>query len=411
MNKFGSFNIKIALALTGLVIVGLILIYTQYIAGKIQQREKQIAGLYARSLEYLANAENESGEYTFIFEEIITQIDFPIIATDKDYTTITFFKNVDYDSTRSLTSKDTVRFFAMAQEMAVINEPIAVKYVLEQDTLILSYVHYGQSDLVTELKLLPYMEFFIAGVFLFLGYIGFSYIKKNEQSSIWVGLSRETAHQLGTPLSSLMGWSEMLKGINPGTQNGAEQLSEVRDEIEKDLEKLNKIAGRFSKIGSQPILKSENLKESVSNVVKYIEKRIPTLTNVDGKQEKKVKITMEGEDNICANINHDLFEWVIENLLKNSLDAMDKPTGEINIRIYTAGHEAIIDLTDSGKGVDMKHKKDIFRPGYSTKKRGWGLGLSLSKRIIEDYHKGKFFLLDSAVGKGATFRIKLNQDK
>ena len=145
-------------------------------------------------------------------------------------------------------------------------------------------------------------------------------------------------------------------------------------------------------------------------MVNYIEKRIPTLTTIDGKPVKKVKINIEGDDNICANINTDLFEWVIENLLKNSLDAMDKPSGEISIKVYTVGHEAVIDVTDSGKGVDMKHKKDIFRPGYSTKQRGWGLGLSLSKRIIEDYHSGKFFLLDSAVGKGATFRIKLNKD-
>jgi hypothetical protein len=290
--------------------------------------------------------------------------------------------------------------------MAVINEPIAVKYILEQDTLILSYVHYGQSGLVTELKLLPYIEFLIAGLFLLLGYVGFSYIKRNEQSSIWVGLSRETAHQLGTPLSSLMGWAEMLKNVKPGS----EELAEVTHEIDNDLEKLNKIAGRFSKIGSQPLLKSENLKEAITHVVNYIEKRIPTLTTIDGRPVKKVKINIEGEDDICANINTDLFEWVIENLLKNSLDAMDKPTGEINIKIYTVGHEAFIDVTDSGKGVDTKHKKDIFRPGYSTKMRGWGLGLSLSKRIIEDYHKGKFYLLDSVVGKGATFRIKLNQE-
>ena len=406
MNKFGSFDIKIALAASGLLIVGLILFYTQHLATKIQQREKQIAGLYARSLEYLANAENETGEYTFIFEEIITQIDFPIIATDKDYKTITFFKNVDFDSTKGLSSQDSAKFFAMAKEMSEINDPIAVKYVLDQDTLILSYVHYGQSGLVTELKLLPYMEFLIAGLFVFLGYIGFSYIKKNEQSSIWVGLSRETAHQLGTPLSSLMGWTEMLKNVKPGSG----ELEEVTSEIEKDLEKLNKIAGRFSKIGSQPLLKSENLKEAITHVVNYIEKRIPTLTTVDGKPVKKVKINIEGDDNICANINTDLFEWVIENLLKNSLDAMDKPSGEISIKVYTVGHEAVIDVTDSGKGVDMKHKKDIFRPGYSTKQRGWGLGLSLSKRIIEDYHSGKFYLLDSAVGKGATFRIKLNKD-
>lgn len=407
MNKFGSFNIKITLAVGGLLIIGVILFYTQYIASKIQQREKQIAGLYARSLEYLANAENESGEYTFIFEEIVTQIDFPIIATDKDYKTITFFKNVSYDSTKGLSPQDTIRFFSMARDMAVINEPIAVKYILEQDTLILSYVHYGQSGLVTELKLLPYIEFLIAGLFLLLGYVGFSYIKRNEQSSIWVGLSRETAHQLGTPLSSLMGWAEMLKNVKPGS----EELAEVTHEIGNDLEKLNKIAGRFSKIGSQPILKSENLKEAITHVVNYIEKRIPTLTTIDGKPVKKVKINIEGEDDICANINTDLFEWVIENLLKNSLDAMDKPTGEININVYTVGQEAFIDVTDSGKGVDTKHRKDIFRPGYSTKMRGWGLGLSLSKRIIEDYHKGKFYLLDSVVGKGATFRIKLNQEK
>lgn len=406
MNKFGSFNIKITLAVGGLLIIGVILFYTQYIASKIQQREKQIAGLYARSLEYLANAENESGEYTFIFEEIVTQIDFPIIATDKDYNTITFFKNVSYDSTKGLSPQDTIRFFSMAREMAIINEPIAVKYILDQDTLVLSYVHYGQSGLVTELKLLPYIEFAIAGLFLLLGYVGFSYIKRNEQSSIWVGLSRETAHQLGTPLSSLMGWTEMLKNVKPGSG----ELAEVTHEIENDLEKLNKIAGRFSKIGSQPILKSENLKEAITHVVNYIEKRIPTLTTVDGKPVKKVKISIEGENDICANINTDLFEWVIENLLKNSLDAMDKPTGEIHIKIYPVGHEAFIDVTDSGKGVDIKHKKDIFRPGYSTKMRGWGLGLSLSKRIIEDYHKGKFYLLDSAVGKGATFRIKLNQE-
>ena len=407
MNKFGSFNIKIALVASGVIIIGLVLVYTQYIAGKIQKREKQIAGLYARSLEYLANAENESGEYTFIFDEIITQIDFPMIATDKDYTAITFIKNVDYDTTKVLTARDTAYLFQMAYEMSEINDPIAVKYILDQDTLVLNYVHYGQSGLVTELKLLPYMEFLIAGLFLFLGYIGFSYIKKTEQSNIWVGLSRETAHQLGTPLSSLMGWVEMLKGFEEDPESNKSALIEVTGEIEKDLEKLNKIAGRFSKIGSQPILKSENLKETVQTVVDYIEKRIPTLTTSEGEQVKKIKISIEGDNNVNAKINKDLFEWVIENLLKNSLDAMDKPTGEIHIKIYSIAEEAVIDVTDSGKGVDTKHKKDIFRPGYSTKTIGWGLGLSLSKRIIEDYHKGKFSLLESVPGKGATFRIKL----
>lgn len=403
MNKFATFNIKIALLLSGIIIVILVLLYTQFIVGRIQNREKQIANLYAKSLEYLANAENESGEYNFIFTEIVTQIDFPLIATDKDYKEITILKNVEYDSTRKLTKQDTARFFELAHEMAEINPPIKVTF---QDSIVLTLVHYGQSSLVTELKILPYIEFIIGGLFLFLGYIGFSYIKRNEQSNIWVGLSRETAHQLGTPLSSLMGWLELLKTTEPKTP----ELETVTHEIENDLEKLNKIAGRFSKIGSQPKMEKENLKNLIDKVAKYFERRIPTLTTEDGKKTKKVNIEINGPDDIEAAINKDLFEWVIENLMKNALDAMDKPAGKIIVDISRGEKDICIDVTDTGKGIDSKFKKDIFRPGYSTKQRGWGLGLSLSKRIIEDYHRGKLILFESEIDKGSIFRIKLQKN-
>ncbi len=399
MNKFGSQNIKIALIVSGVLISLIIIFYTQLLAQRIQKRERDIAGLYAKSMEYLANDENSSGEYGFIFDQIIPQIDFPIIATDREQKEIILTKNVDYDSTLPDAKKNEI-LLDKASDMDEINPPIVVSY---KDSVILNYVHYGQSSLVTELKLLPVFEFIIAGIFVFLGYIGFSYIKKNEQSNIWVGLSRETAHQLGTPLSSLMGWIEMLKTIEPQT----EELTEVTNEISNDIDKLNKIAGRFSKIGSQPKLEKQNVTKVIKKVSDYFEKRIPSLVSADGKVKKKILVDIKSNGESMANINNDLFEWVIENLMKNALDAMEKTNGKIIFNIHNTNGEVMIDVTDNGKGIDTKFKKDVFRPGYSTKTRGWGLGLSLSKRIIEDYHKGKLMLVESNIGKGTTFRIKL----
>jgi len=401
MNKFGSLNIKIALLLSGVLIALGILYYTQTVINKIQKREAQIVDLYAKSLEYIANDTSSSGEYNFIFNEIILQIDFPIIATDKEYKKVEFYKNVDIDSTLSSKKKNEV-LLELAKEMKEQNPPVKVSY---QDSLILSYVNYGYSSLITQMKYLPFFEFLIAGIFIFLGYIGFSYIKKHEQSNIWVGLSKETAHQLGTPLSSLLGWLEMLRGY----KNKTGELDEISSEIGNDLEKLKKITGRFSKIGSQPKLIEENITEVIKGVCNYFEKRIPSLTGTDGIVTKKVSVNILTAEPIMVKINKDLFEWVIENLLKNALDAIDKNTGSIDFRISDRGKEVIIDVTDNGKGIDKKFKKDIFRPGYSTKRRGWGLGLSLAQRIIDDYHKGKLFLLDSVIEAGTTFRIKLQK--
>ncbi len=402
MNKFGSLNIKVALMVAGILIALAVLFYTQLLAQKIQKRERDIAGLYAKSMEYLANDENSSGEYGFIFDQIIPQIDFPIIATDRERREIILTKNVKYDTTLPQDKINKI-LLERAQEMAEINPPIVVSY---NDSIILNYVHYGQSDLVTELKMLPVFEVLVAAFFILLGYIGFSYIKRTEQSNIWVGLSRETAHQLGTPLTSLLGWAEMLKNVEPQTQ----ALNEITDEISNDLDKLNKIAGRFSKIGSQPKLDKENVAEVIQKVADYFEKRIPTLISSDGIATKKVKVEIKSTGDVTANINRDLFEWVIENLLKNALDAMERKDGSIVFNITGSHGEVHIDITDNGKGIDSKYKKDVFRPGYSTKVRGWGLGLSLSKRIIEDYHKGKLLLVESVPGKGTKFRIKLHRD-
>ncbi|KAF0215875.1 MAG: integral membrane sensor signal transduction histidine [Ignavibacteria bacterium] len=209
-------------------------------------------------------------------------------------------------------------------------------------------------------------------------------------------MSKETAHQLGTPISSLMGWNEILK-MN---YNNPDKVLDTSEEIESDLSRLNKITKRFSKIGSKPELKSESPFVVIERVVNYFQRRLPHLG-------KSVVITMSGEKEVEANLNSELFEWVAENLIKNALDAIEHKDGKIHFLIQKSKSKIEIEISDNGKGIESGNRKDIFRPGFSTKKRGWGLGLSLSKRIIEDYHRGKIFVKSSAVNSGTTFKILL----
>ena len=239
MKSYGSANIKIALLVTGIIIIIATLIYTQVLVGEILEREREIANLYAKSIEFIANDENLSGEYNFIFNTVINSksINFPIVVTDAKSQKPTFTKNLDIDTTLPMREQTEI-IQAMIVRMDEVNSPIKVSY---QDSILLSYVHYGQSKLVTNLKTLPIIQFIVAGIFIFLGYFGFNYIKRTEQSNIWVGLSKETAHQLGTPLSSLMGWNELMKS-NAGN---SEKILQLASEMSNDIERLNKIANRF----------------------------------------------------------------------------------------------------------------------------------------------------------------------
>jgi nitrogen-specific signal transduction histidine kinase len=405
MKSYGSANIKIALLVTGVIIIISTLIYTQILVTEILEREREIANLYAKSIEFIANDENQSGEYNFIFSTVVNSnsINFPIIVTDAKSMMPTFTKNLEMDTTLPK-AEQTEAIQEMLREMDEVNQPIKVSY---QDTVELSYVHYGQSKIVGRLKTLPIIQFVVAGIFIFLGYFGFNYIKRTEQSNIWVGLSKETAHQLGTPLSSLMGWNELIKA---NAQNPA-KVTELANEMSNDVERLSKIANRFSKIGSKPDLKPCDVYDAINKVVKYFEIRIPTISKgtFEGHSKKKIDLEIKGSTTAKAMINSELFEWVIENLTKNALDAIENTTGSITFTIEEKGTHIFIDVADTGKGIDIRFKKDIFRPGYSTKMRGWGLGLSLSKRIIETYHKGKLFVKESEPGKGTTFRIRLDK--
>ncbi|WP_337871992.1 HAMP domain-containing sensor histidine kinase [Ignavibacterium sp.] len=393
-----SVNLKIFLIVFALIIAFGTLYYTNQLVAKLQEKERQIVELYAKGIEYIANTDNPDADITFLFDNIIKPIDFPLILTDKNdninLDNKTDLRNIQIDSTLSRAEQEKF-LYQLMKEMDEINPPINITYA---DTLVLTRIHYGDSELIKQLQFYPYLQIGIAALFILLGYIGFSYIKRSEQSNIWVGMAKETAHQFGTPISSLMGWLEMLK-MNYSDPNKALDIAE---EISNDVEKLNKITIRFSKIGSKPDLKPQNLFEEVTKVTDYFNRRLP-------QTGKTVELKISGDKNLCAMINSDLFEWVIENLIKNALDAIEDKNGLILIEILESKKYAEVEVTDNGKGIDLKRRKDVFRPGYSTKKRGWGLGLSLSKRIIEGYHSGKIFVKYSIPGEGTTFKIQLKK--
>jgi len=393
-----SVNFKIILLIIALAIAGGTLYYTQNLVEKLQKRERNIVELYAKGIEYVANSSSADVDLTFLFDNIIKPIDFPIILTDSSNNvnpaSTTDIKNVKIDST--LTEAERISFLQnLVKEIDQIHQPINVTYA---DTIILQRIHYGDSELIKQLKFYPYLQIIIAALFIIIGYIGFSQIKRSEQSNIWVGMAKETAHQFGTPISSLMGWIEMMK-MN---YQKPDAVLDITEEISSDVDKLNRITYRFSKIGAKPEIKNQIVYEEVKKVTEYFNRRLP-------QTGKTVELSISGNETCCAQINGELFEWVLENLIKNALDAIETQKGKINIDIFENKKHIELEVSDNGKGIDLRRRKDVFRPGYSTKKRGWGLGLSLSKRIIEGYHGGKIFVKNSSPAEGTTFKILLKK--
>ena len=382
-------NIKIVLLFFASLFAVGVLIYSQHLTDQLLKREREIVSLYARSLDYINTHE---GELSFTFE-VIRAIDFPIIQTDPHNIPI-YWKNLSVD-TASMNPEEEAEFFR--KELAAMDRQNSPIRIAAGDTLILNYIHYGESGLVAQLRWFPLMEIALAGIFIFVAYMGFSYIKRSEQSNIWVGMAKETAHQLGTPLSSLMGWLERLREAP-----GPEAVRETLEEMGHDVERLNKVAARFSKIGSLPDLHDEDLTEVIRGVIAYMGRRLP-------RSGKTMDLLIDTPGEFRAPINRELFEWVIENLTKNALDAIESGEGRITYTITGHARHVFIDVTDTGKGIDPKHRAEVFRPGFSTKKRGWGLGLSLAKRIVESYHSGRLLLKESRPGTGTTFRIKLKR--
>ncbi|MCV9388342.1 sensor histidine kinase [Reichenbachiella ulvae] len=376
------------------IVISLVSIYyTNILVGQLRAREEKLISLYANTLEHFANQESDT-DMNFIFEEIIvSNKSIPVIVTDEIGKPLDSRNIPKADRAETKKERDKV----LREELEIMeaqHEPLLVT-LRSGDGSITGYqfIYYRNSDLLAQLKYYPVVQLLIVGIFGMIAFLIFNYSKAAEQNRVWVGMAKETAHQLGTPISSLMAWVEYLKS----DEKMADQ--EIIVELEKDVERLNMITSRFSNIGSEPLLESTNIFEVVNETITYLKKRLST--------KVKFSISCFPGKELEANINISLFEWVIENLCKNAVDAMGGE-GEINIKILKAneGH-VVIDISDTGKGIPKSMIQKIFQPGYSTKKRGWGLGLTLVKRIIEIYHKGKIYVKQSDINKGTTFRISL----
>lgn len=378
------FNWRSALAIVAIAIVTGTIFYSQSIARKIAADERKKVNVWVQSLKTRAATTDGSA---LALTNIITSenTDIPIIETDENDNPSGAGLNLDSNRIKS----DPGYLIQKLKQFKAENEAIVVE--INKDPLIVNKYYYGDSDLLKEVRYYPLIQLLIVSLFIIITLITISTRNKSTQNQVWAGMAKETAHQLGTPITSLEGWVEMLR------ESGTSE--KIVTEMSKDVERLKLVSDRFGKIGSTPQLEEADIVVQVENMVTYIKRRA---TN-------KVSFHVDKPDEeTTALINAPLFDWVIENLLKNALDAMEGQ-GSINIHIRNEPTQVVVDVSDTGKGISKKNIANVFKPGFTTKKRGWGLGLSLSKRIIEQYHKGEIFVKHSELGKGTTFRIILKK--
>ena len=357
------------------------LYYTHKLVQKLAIEERKKVELWAEATKLLVDENTSEFNYGFLLKVLENNETVPVIVVDEDEN-ILLSRNLD-------TAKIRNKKYLKRQLLLMKNESEPIVIFLPGDTK--QYIFYNKSILLTKLIYYPYVQLGVILLFILVAYLAFSASRKAEQNKVWVGLSKETAHQLGTPTSSLMAWLEILKDKKVD--------KETLKELEKDIFRLRKITERFSKIGSKPKLTRVNVIEVLNNVIDYIKSR----------SSDKIIFKLNYTDNeLYVPLNVDLFEWVIESLCKNAIDAMEG-TGEIEITIIDNTQVLYVDITDTGKGIPKTKFKTIFKPGYTTKERGWGLGLTLTERIIETYHDGKIFVNTSELGIGTKFRVVLKK--
>lgn len=441
-----SLNLKLGLVLFAVLITGASVFYTDRVVERLRTREAYLIELWASALEELPRAQSQNfnphaetlmeldgwlqaegglsaeargrfmdavrwaqtmppaSDVNFITEQILRPnlLGIPAIVTDT-FGTPLFWHNIPVASSTlwELAPADSQRLRRtldqMVARMDAVHTAIPIEVDFPGDNDLRQELHYGESNLVRELRYFPYVQLGFVSLFVLLGYVSFSYVRRSEQRGLWAGMAKEAAHQLGTPLSSLMGWNELLRetSLNP-------LQMEAVEEIDGDIVRLRRVAARFSDIGSIPKLEKQLLAPIIENTAAYIRRRLPQLG-------KRVDLDVDVDPTLRVNANAELFEWVIENLLKNALDAIERADGHIQIRGWGEEGRAVVEVTDNGKGIERRNYRNVFRPGYSSKKRGWGLGLSLARRIVEDYHGGRLRLHASRTGpdSGTTFRVYL----
>ncbi len=376
------FNLRSALALIAVAIVTGTIFYSDFLSKKIEVEEREKISQWVEANKFIASAP-PNVDITLASQIQQKNTDIPIIWTNENDSIIDS-RNIDTNEIKS--SKHFLH--KKLQEFKSAHPPIILE--LNKNPYVADKYYYGDSKLLKQVRYYPMIQLLIVALFIFITVYSISIRNKSTQNQVWAGMAKETAHQLGTPISSLQGWVEML--------NEQDVHSDISKEMQKDVNRLKLISDRFGKIGSAPKLEEHDIVEQVEKMVAYIKRR----------STEKVNFILERpEENVTAKISGPLFDWVIENLLKNALDAINGK-GTIKIKIKKLQRQVLIDVTDSGKGISKQNIPKVFKPGFTTKKRGWGLGLSLAKRIIEKYHRGELYIKSSELGKGTTFRIALN---
>lgn len=371
---------KLILLLASVCIGAGSLWYTNKLVDDLANEEKKRMHLWAEATQRIFESSNDHGELTFLLQVIANNTTIPTILTDENYVIIAH-RNID-----SVKAKKPEYLVKILQKMKGENPPFEIILGGEKK----NFCFYSESLILKRLTIYPYIQLFVILIFVIVSYFAFSSSRKAEQNKVWVGLSRETAHQLGTPTSSLLAWVELLKE--------KEDISDITNELEKDVKRLELITERFSNIGSQPQLIPTNVYLVIENVLDYMQRRVP----------ETMKLQLIDKTELYIPLNANLFAWVIENIVKNAIDASGS-TGIIQIKAVKDKQGICIDIKDNGKGIPRKDIKRVFKPGFTTKSRGWGLGLSLVRRIVEEYHNGKIFVVQSEVGKGTIFRILLSE--
>ena len=370
-------QVKIILVVTAIVIAVASLVVSHLLVKDLQREERNKMEVWAQAMQTLQEAD-ETTDLALVLSVIQGNKTIPVIVLDSDEQVMDY-RNVN------IRKKDSARYVAdYGRRMYK-----AGHYIQIGDSVDYQLVCYDESTLLKRLSQYPYWQLGIVMIFVVVAIFALLSSKRAEQNKVWVGLSKETAHQLGTPISSLMAWVEILKENYPD--------DDLIPEMNKDVKRLELIAERFSKIGSLPEPVEASMNEVLAHVIDYMDRRT----------SKKVEIISElPAENVVVKMNASLFEWVIENLCKNAVDAMEGQ-GRIVLSLHEEGSKVAIEVTDNGKGIRKKDLKNVFTPGFTTKKRGWGLGLSLAKRIVEEYHKGRIYVKSSEVGVGTTFRIEM----
>ncbi len=371
---------KLFLLISAITIGLFTLVYTDNLTNQLKEEERKSVVIWTQAIKQITQSEVGEDELALTLEVISQNTTIPIIILEED-STINSHRNIPLQKENEEQALQKALSRMMAQ-----SEPITIDLGENE----IQYLYYDDSVLIKKLEWFPIIQLSVVALFILVAYLAFSGARKAEQDQVWVGMSKETAHQLGTPTSSLLGWVDLLKL--------KEENSDIAEELGKDVERLQVITDRFSKIGSKPELNEQPLLLAIEEIVNYLKRRISANINID--------IHNEEQPYIMVNINKVLFQWVIENLCKNAIDAINGK-GNIDVFISKQNGHVLIDIKDTGKGLARKQFKTIFKPGYTTKMRGWGLGLSLAKRIVEGYHGGKLFVKDSELGKGTTFRIVL----